>query len=288
MTTSFDLSSSAVRSNLAYVNGELVLIRLVNGGWTTVVDAAGAESKQRNKAVVRLTEEQLALLSPAEAAPRVKLTESTDAKNARLARKARNSQFQKGQSVFECRVCGRKTRQTGNGDNEHVGLCEDCYEMAGLHNRVQDGGVLTEAEKQECLKRCSFVASKGGTPDSDHADMCGWVAGEAPAVVGAIAAAYKQKMHKERLTLDGGVKKVAQDCNDAVAAELRTLTLDAVYHKVAAKLMTFKHKKVASSGTPNIVAIAADLRLMYAHLNPGMQRMNLGNLYRTATKVVAQ
>jgi hypothetical protein len=275
MTTQFDLSSPAVRSNLARVDGNLVLIRSVNGGWTTIVTAAGVESKQRNKAVTRLTEAEVAALTPkAPAQPTA-------------ARKARNSQFQKGQSVYACRVCGRNTRQTGNGDNEHVELCEDCYEMAGLHNRVQDGGVLTEAEMQECRNRCAFVVSKGGAPDADHAAMCGFVAAEHK-INSTVRPEYKKSMHKERLTLADGRKKVAQDCNDAVAAKLRTMNLEAVYDLTAEALTTFKHKKVSKSGVQDAADdIRAELKGMYEHLNFGLQRMNLGNLYRTATKATA-
>jgi len=276
MTTQFDLSSPAVRSNLARVDGNLVLIRSVNGGWTTIVTAAGVESKQRNKAVVRLTEvEVAALTTKAPAQPTA-------------AKKARNSQFQKGQSVYACRCCGRNTRQTGNGDNEHVELCEQCYELAGLHNCVQDGGTLTDSEKTECRDHCAVIIAKGGTVDADFAAMCGFMASEHKPY-SAVRPAYKRNMHKERLTLADGRKKVAQDCNDSVATQLRTLSLDAVYALTAEALTTFKHKKVAKSGIQDAADdIEAELKGMYGHLNFGLQRMNLGNLYRTATKIAAK
>jgi hypothetical protein len=61
---------------------------------------------------------------------------------------------------------------------------------------------------------------------------------------------------------------------DALATRLSGLTLDAIYTEAAIVL-----------GTPE-----ADLRAKYGHLNPGMQRMNLGNRMRAAGahKVVSQ
>lgn len=56
------------------------------------------------------------------------------------------------------------------------------------------------------------------------------------------------------------------DCGDPLAAALRGKSLDDVY-KAAAKELREPE---------------ADLRKRYAHLNPGMQRMNLGNRMRAA------
>lgn len=53
---------------------------------------------------------------------------------------ASNSQFQRGSGCYTCAVCRRRTRSTGRGDNEHVGLCEECYEVAGLENEIADHG----------------------------------------------------------------------------------------------------------------------------------------------------
>lgn len=56
------------------------------------------------------------------------------------------------------------------------------------------------------------------------------------------------------------------DCGDDVATQLRGLDLDGVYRAVAKAI-----------GTPE-----KELRAKYSHLNPGMQRMNLGNRLRGA------
>lgn len=58
------------------------------------------------------------------------------------------------------------------------------------------------------------------------------------------------------------------DIGDATAKRLRGLDLDAVY-KAAGKALGETEK---------------DLRARYRHLNPGMQRMNLGNRMRAAAK----
>jgi colicin import membrane protein len=73
----------------------------------------------------------------------------------------------------------------------------------------------------------------------------------------------RYSINKEVKTAGGNA---SVDCNDATAERLRGMALDAVY-KEAAK--TLKEAE-------------ADLRKRYAHLNPGMQRMNLGNRIRAA------
>lgn len=51
--------------------------------------------------------------------------------------KASNSHFKKGSGVYECRCCGRRTRDShGEGD---ITLCAQCYELAGLENMMNDG-----------------------------------------------------------------------------------------------------------------------------------------------------
>ena len=68
--------------------------------------------------------------------------------------------------------------------------------------------------------------------------------------------------------LADGSKKRSIDKGDDVALALRKLTLDAVYSTAA-----------SSTGISQ-----KGLRDRFAHLNPGMQRMNLGNMIRKALK----
>lgn len=71
--------------------------------------------------------------------------------------------------------------------------------------------------------------------------------------------------------LADGTKKRSIDKGDAVAIALRALTLDAVYARAS-----------VATGLSQV-----GLRDRFAHLNPGMQRMNLGNMIRKAMKEAA-
>jgi hypothetical protein len=58
---------------------------------------------------------------------------------------------------YVCVSCGKKTRATGRGDNEHVRQCARCYDMGGDENAVQDGMMTVE----------EFVALWGQEPEGD-------------------------------------------------------------------------------------------------------------------------
>lgn len=49
------------------------------------------------------------------------------------------NRFARGSGVYACRVCKRNTRSTGRGDNEHVRLCAECFDLSGIENAVLDG-----------------------------------------------------------------------------------------------------------------------------------------------------
>jgi len=72
------------------------------------------------------------------------------------------------------------------------------------------------------------------------------------------------------LTTDGATKR-SIDKGDNVAVLLRPLTLSDVYETVSSAANTS----------------VADLRERFSHLNPGMQRMNLGNMFRRALREAA-
>ena len=48
------------------------------------------------------------------------------------------NRFQHGSGCYECRVCKKKTRATGDS-NQYISLCAGCYEEAGLRNEHTDG-----------------------------------------------------------------------------------------------------------------------------------------------------
>lgn len=84
-----------------------------------------------------------------------------------------------------------------------------------------------------------------------------------------VEAQARYSRDKERKTAGGNP---SVDNGDALAEALRGADLDAVYAQ-AAKVL----------GVP-----VADLRTKYAGLNPGMQRMNLGNRMRAAARKSAK
>lgn len=71
------------------------------------------------------------------------------------------NRFQKGSGVYACGVCSRQTRSTGRGDNEHVGLCEECYDIAGIENEISDNGSTPELLAEIETLKAACIA-KGG------------------------------------------------------------------------------------------------------------------------------
>lgn len=76
-----------------------------------------------------------------------------------------SNRFLKGSPIYSCRLCHRMTRQTGRGDNDLVDLCAECYDLAGLENVVNDGGLLSDSDIDLVHSLRAFIASKGGNPD---------------------------------------------------------------------------------------------------------------------------
>jgi hypothetical protein len=73
---------------------------------------------------------------------------------------ADNRHFKKGRSTFVCITCERTTRDTGQ-DVDH--LCEDCFEIAGLDNQVNDSGEPVTVEVlRECNDRLAKIKRLGG------------------------------------------------------------------------------------------------------------------------------
>lgn len=54
-------------------------------------------------------------------------------------RKQDNSRFKKGSGVYICAMCGKRTRDTGNGEGQ-TGLCKKCYDAAEEENYESDYG----------------------------------------------------------------------------------------------------------------------------------------------------
>ena len=76
--------------------------------------------------------------------------------------KTQNNRFQRGTGCYTCQSCKRQTRATGGNDNEHVGLCAECYEVAGIENQISDGDGTPEL-LAEIARLKAIIAEKGGT-----------------------------------------------------------------------------------------------------------------------------
>lgn len=66
-----------------------------------------------------------------------------------------------GGGVYNCGSCKRATRPTGNGDNENVRLCEECFDLAGEENSLSDNGEFYDSPAN-VLAMIAAVAAKGG------------------------------------------------------------------------------------------------------------------------------
>lgn len=78
----------------------------------------------------------------------------------------RNKQhFHRGQRpTFKCHLCLRMTRDTGQDVNH---LCEDCYEICGIDNSINDNGYKPgeagfEQYRAELNARIAHIAKLGG------------------------------------------------------------------------------------------------------------------------------
>lgn len=71
------------------------------------------------------------------------------------------SRFAKGSGSYKCQSCGRLTRSTGRGDNEHSRLCAECYDLGGVENEISDNGETPELLKEKASLIATIVA-KGG------------------------------------------------------------------------------------------------------------------------------
>ena len=50
-----------------------------------------------------------------------------------------NSKFQTGSGTYNCRCCGKLTRETGYGESDSD-MCAVCFEAGGFENSLSDGG----------------------------------------------------------------------------------------------------------------------------------------------------
>ena len=72
-----------------------------------------------------------------------------------------NDRFRRGSGCFECEMCGRETRETGDG-NAHLGFCPQCRAAAEIENAICDEGDA-DGSQQACIDRLyNEAVAKGG------------------------------------------------------------------------------------------------------------------------------
>lgn len=71
------------------------------------------------------------------------------------------NRFRRGSGLYACRCCGRNTRATGRGDNEHVLLCAECFDLGGEENHLSDTGTLYDSP-DNVLALIAAVSNMGG------------------------------------------------------------------------------------------------------------------------------
>lgn len=54
-----------------------------------------------------------------------------------------NGRMQKGSGIYTCEECGKKTRETGDGES-WVRMCRRCWDLGGLENSLSDGNITQE------------------------------------------------------------------------------------------------------------------------------------------------
>jgi len=69
------------------------------------------------------------------------------------------ARFERGSGCYKCRVCGKRTRETGEGESS-IELCRRCYDEAGLENDHSDNGHFTLDEG------CPTCRAEGPSPES--------------------------------------------------------------------------------------------------------------------------
>lgn len=66
-----------------------------------------------------------------------------------------------GTGVYACACCGRKTRDTGRGDNESAGLCAECFDLAGEENHHSDNGGKTYSSVENIANLYWSIKARG-------------------------------------------------------------------------------------------------------------------------------
>jgi hypothetical protein len=141
-------------------------------------------------------------------------------RDARAAQGKKNpSAFGKGTGCYTCACCQKKTRSTGRGDNENVGLCAGCFDLASLDNHHRDNCSSHVAEQNdvvscpECGPEARALIAAGAGSEGDARALAMYEANAEHIVAAETKAPSKPKVAALRAlvaALDSGdAEKVA-------------------------------------------------------------------------------
>jgi len=72
---------------------------------------------------------------------------------------AKQRNFRRGRSTFNCICCHRLTREVDQGGTD---LCQECFEICGLDNTVNDNSYDPTEYLPEAERLLAKIAKRGG------------------------------------------------------------------------------------------------------------------------------
>lgn len=260
-------------------NGNPVEILAVVGGWTTFRDTDQSIKKDRNSQFFEVP-------ANAQAAP-AKAGATRSVADARKAEKAPITVDHSASNKLIAAAIAKDPElgRVASAKTVAYDFAEGSMTIAEKVKIVADAAEHDAANaKKEAPAKPAVKATV--TPYNRHADKLaaeaaakGDTAPAAKATKSIVKSDYKAGYQRTDIKTASGSKVI--DCGDHVAQLLRGKTLDECYSAVAADMAEWIHPKIASSGQMDRQAeVEVELGRLYGHLNPGQQRMNLGNLIR--------
>lgn len=294
----------------AIVEGKLVEVTLVNGGWTTYVDHNGATRKIRNSKVDCDAATVAAMEALAEAG-------YGPAEETLKMASDKNHPVMDLDATFKCDRCDTEFLSQEALD-EHIAEHDKPKPRSSMVMLVAGGAKSAEVlERRAAAKEQKRIEENTKKPRITRANLltieccpeCGSKEiyfGHAPQgmVINEDTVAgchdcdwevdFTDKEAKvvpdmTRYTVGKGTTVTGRktiDIDDYVADRLRGMDLEDIYRYVADVLAELNVEFIGT-GSKKMHCGLMDLQARYSHLNVGMQRMNLGNLLRGTMRRLA-
>ena len=278
----------------AIVEGKLVEVVVVNGGWTTYVDHNGATRKIRNSKVDCDAATVAAMEALAEAG-------YGPAEETLKMASDKNHPVMDLDATFKCDRCDTEFLSQEALD-EHIAEHDAPKKPRSSMVMLVAGGAKSAEvlERRAAAKEQKRIEENTKKPRITRANLltitccpeCGGdvahpYVGLANCKVCDWEVDFTDKEAKvvpdtTRYTVGKGTTVTGRktiDIDDYVADKLRGLDLEDIYNYVAAVLAELNVEYIGT-GSKKMHCGIGDLKARYNHLNVGMQRMNLGNLLR--------